>query len=101
MLADSYGNAITTSSQVARDHYDQGIKLLLEGNHGFIEAFEQAVAADDEVAEHEVMRLDAGQIRDLLKSADATAARLALDRLARRISHHEAAEEQLISRISE
>ncbi|MES0883887.1 tetratricopeptide repeat protein [Roseibium sp. SCP14] len=45
-LTDEYGNAISTSSSRARDHYDQGLQLFLGANYGAIEAFEDAIAAD-------------------------------------------------------
>ncbi|MDU9002927.1 tetratricopeptide repeat protein [Sedimentitalea todarodis] len=50
MLADSYGNAISTSSQAARDHYDRGLKLFLGGEYGALEAFRAAVNADPDFA---------------------------------------------------
>lgn len=50
MLADSYGNAITTSSQSARDHYDRGLKLFLGGEYGALQAFRAAVTDDADFA---------------------------------------------------
>ncbi len=55
----------------------------------------------DLVGEHAEVRSGAEEIRSLLRAGDREAARLALDRLARRISRHELAEEKLISRITE
>ncbi|WP_424985590.1 tetratricopeptide repeat protein [Microbulbifer sp. S227A] len=46
MLTDRYGNAISTSSQAARDHYDHGVRLFLGGEFGALQAFEAAVGAD-------------------------------------------------------
>ncbi|MEM9634049.1 MAG: tetratricopeptide repeat protein [Pseudomonadota bacterium] len=45
-LTDEYGNAISTSSSQARDHYDRGVRLFLSANYGAIEAFEDATSAD-------------------------------------------------------
>jgi len=53
------------------------------------------------VAEHETLREGADEIRLLLKAGDRDGARLALDSLAREISRHEQAEEDLIARITE
>ena len=53
------------------------------------------------VAEHDQLRADAAEIRDLLLDDDRAGARLALDRLAGRVSEHELAEEDLIARITE
>lgn len=50
MLEDSYGNPISTSSQIARDHYDRGLKLFLGGEYGAYEAFQAAVSADPDFA---------------------------------------------------
>lgn len=55
----------------------------------------------ERVAEHVELRTDASAISELLKAGDRDGARLALDRLARRISKHEVAEEELIARITE
>lgn len=53
------------------------------------------------VAEHDAFRRDLDEIRILLKAKNRVAARLALGRLARQISKHERAEEDLIARIAE
>jgi hypothetical protein len=53
------------------------------------------------VGEHAELRSAAAEIRTQLKAGDREGARLALDSLARRISEHEVAEENLISRITE
>jgi hypothetical protein len=53
------------------------------------------------VAEHNEFRRDLDEIRILLKAKNRVAARLALGRLARQISKHERAEEDLIARITE
>lgn len=47
MLEDRYGNALTTSSTVARDAYVAGMDRLLSADAGIVAAFGQAVAADD------------------------------------------------------
>jgi len=53
------------------------------------------------VGEHAELRRQAEAIRDQLKAGDRDGARLDLDRLARHISKHELAEEDLIARITE
>jgi hemerythrin superfamily protein len=53
------------------------------------------------VGEHAELRADAAEIRDRLQANDREGARLCLDRLARRVSEHELAEEDLIARITE
>jgi len=45
-LTDGYGNAISTASPEARDHYDQGVQLFLAANYGASKAFEASLAAD-------------------------------------------------------
>jgi iron-sulfur cluster repair protein YtfE (RIC family) len=53
------------------------------------------------VAEHDVIREAAERIRILLNAKNRDGARLALDELARQITKHEKAEEDLIARITE
>ena len=50
MLNDRYGNALSTSSDTARDAYVEGVDLALAGNYGALEAFTRAVEADDAFA---------------------------------------------------
>ena len=45
-LTDHYGNALSTTSQDARDHYDRGVFLFLGANHGAAEAFSAAITSD-------------------------------------------------------
>lgn len=47
---DTYGNAITTASDAARDHYNRGMELFLAANWGAVPAFEAAVDADPRFA---------------------------------------------------
>jgi tetratricopeptide (TPR) repeat protein len=49
-ISDGYGNAISTASQEARDHYDRGVQLFLGANYGASETFEASVAADPDFA---------------------------------------------------
>lgn len=49
-LKDRYDNPISTGSQSARDHYDQGLHLFLSSNFGAEEAFGNAVEADPDFA---------------------------------------------------
>jgi tetratricopeptide (TPR) repeat protein len=46
MLADFYGNKLTTTTGLARDNYDVGLKAFLSANYGAQEAFSLAVEAD-------------------------------------------------------
>ncbi len=45
-LTDGYGNSITTTSEVARDAYDRGVRLFLAGQYGPVTEFGACVAAD-------------------------------------------------------
>ena len=45
MLTDFYGNHLTTSTGLARDNYDIGLRAFLSANYGAQEAFSQAVEA--------------------------------------------------------
>ena len=47
MLEDRYGNTVTTRSPAARDAYVDGMDRLLSADAGIVDAFEQAVAADE------------------------------------------------------
>ena len=46
MLTDFYGNKLTTTTGLARDNYDVGLKAFLSANYGAQEAFSLAVEAD-------------------------------------------------------
>jgi tetratricopeptide (TPR) repeat protein len=48
VLRDAYGQAVTTASRVAVDHYDRGVRALLGFGAGAIDDFRQALAADPE-----------------------------------------------------
>ena len=50
MLTDFYGNHLTTSTGLARDNYDIGLRAFLSANYGSQEAFSQAVEADPNFA---------------------------------------------------
>ena len=50
MLTDFYGNHITTSTGLARDSYDIGLRAFLSANYGAQEAFSQAIEADPNFA---------------------------------------------------
>ncbi|MEO1550844.1 MAG: tetratricopeptide repeat protein [Pseudomonadota bacterium] len=45
-LSDRYDNILSTDSEPAADAYGRGLDLFLEGRHGALAAFEEAVAAD-------------------------------------------------------
>lgn len=47
MLQDRYGNALTTSSQAARDFYVEGIDRMLSGDADIDTTLQKAVEADD------------------------------------------------------
>ncbi|MDC0042992.1 tetratricopeptide repeat protein [Paracoccaceae bacterium] len=46
MLTDFYGNHLTTSTGLARDSYDIGLRAFLSANYGAQEAFSQSIEAD-------------------------------------------------------
>ncbi len=50
MLTDFYGNHLTTSTGLARDNYDIGVRAFLSANYGAKEAFSQAIEADPNFA---------------------------------------------------
>ena len=50
MLTDFYGNQLTTSTGLARDSYDIGLRAFLSANYGAEEAFSQAIEADPNFA---------------------------------------------------
>ena len=50
MLTDFYGNQLTTSTGLARDSYDIGLRAFLSANYGALEAFSQAIEADPNFA---------------------------------------------------
>ena len=50
MLTDFYGNHLTTSTGLARDSYDIGLRAFLSANYGAQEAFSQSIEADPNFA---------------------------------------------------
>ena len=50
MLTDFYGNHLTTTTGLARDSYDIGMRAFLSANYGAQEAFSQAIEADPNFA---------------------------------------------------
>ena len=50
MLTDFYGNQLTTTTGLARDSYDIGLRAFLSANYGALEAFSQAIEADPNFA---------------------------------------------------
>ena len=50
MLTDFYGNNLTTSTGLARDSYDIGLRAFLSANYGAQEAFSQSIEADPNFA---------------------------------------------------
>ena len=49
-LEDRYGNALTTTSRLARDAYMEGVDMLLSAEKDFDKKFEDAVALDERFA---------------------------------------------------
>ncbi len=50
MRMDRYDNALSTTSDSARDAYIKGVDHLISANHGAEDAFQEAIAADDNFA---------------------------------------------------
>ena len=73
MLTDHHGLPLTTTSQAARDAYNQGCDLMLGAYPGAAEAFQQALAADPDLALAHVATARLHQMR-----GDMPAARAAL-----------------------
>jgi predicted Zn-dependent protease len=80
---DRYGYAITTTSADAADHYVRGIDLALSADSGAPEAFEAALAADEDFALAEValgrmrqLRGEPAEARAIARRARALAERL-------------------------
>lgn len=63
MLEDRYGNALSTTSAAARDHYVAGVDAFLAGNEGTEEALSAAIEADEGFAPAYVAR---GRYRQIL-----------------------------------
>lgn len=93
MLNDRYGNALSTSSQAARDAYVAGVDRFLAAQPGVEEAFEAAVAADDGFALAHIALARARQAMargDDTRGPMAAAQALATGLPAREASHVEA-----------
>ena len=75
MLRDRYGNAVSTTSPTARDHYVIGIDRFLGANASAADAFEAAIAADDGFA-----LAHAGLARARHAMANSVGARAALEK---------------------
>lgn len=71
MLADRYGNALSTTAEAARDAYVEGCDLLLSGNPSPRAAFERAIAADPGFALAHVGLARAHQLRGEMPPARA------------------------------
>lgn len=77
MLRDRYDNPVTTTSQAARDAYDDGVSRFLAAEAGVFEAFDRAIEADPGFALAHLARARQSQMiadRDGVK-ASLTAAR--------------------------
>ena len=75
MLTDSYGNQLTTSTGLARDNYDIGLRAFLSANYGSEEAFSQAIEADPNFALAYV-----GLARSFISSGKITEAKASLEK---------------------
>ncbi|MDA7592264.1 tetratricopeptide repeat protein [Rhodobacteraceae bacterium] len=73
MLSDFYGNKLTTTTGLARDNYDVGLKAFLSANYGAEEAFSLAVEADPNFS-----LAYAGLVRAHMSAGDLQAATSAL-----------------------
>ena len=75
MLTDAYGNQLTTSTGLARDNYDIGLRAFLSSNYGSEEAFSQAIEADPNFALAYV-----GLARSLISSGKIIEAKVSLEK---------------------
>jgi len=75
MLTDAYGNRLTTSTGLARDNYDIGLRAFLSANYGSQEAFSQAIEADPNFALAYV-----GLARSLISSGKISEAKNSLEK---------------------
>lgn len=75
MLRDRYDNQITTTSDVAQNHYIVGLDRVLSGAADMAAPFEAAIAADDSFALGH-----SGLARALVLSDDMRGAKAALAR---------------------
>ena len=73
MLTDYYGNALSTSTGLARDNYDIGLRAFLSANYGAEEAFSQAIEADPNFALAYL-----GLVRSFMSSGQLNEAKIAL-----------------------
>lgn len=72
---DRYGNPLSTPSPTAARHYSEGIDHYLDGGHGFIEAMQEATAADDGFALAEIALARFNQFRGRIPEANEGAKR--------------------------
>lgn len=75
MRDDRYGNAMTTSSDGARDAYVEGLDHVLAATHGALDAFARALEADPAFALGHI-----GMARAQMYAGDMGAARACVDR---------------------
>ena len=75
MLTDAYGNQLTTSTGLARDNYNIGLRAFLSANYGSEEAFSQAIEADPNFALAYV-----GLARSFISSGKITEAKASLEK---------------------
>ena len=75
MQTDNYGNAVSTHSVTARDHYDRGVSLFLAAEVGAWEAFRASIEADPGFALGH-----AGNARAAMMAGDMPAAKASIAR---------------------
>ncbi len=75
MLQDRYGNQMSTSSDVARDAYIEGVDHILAATHGAIDAFNRAIEADPAFALGHI-----GMARALMYASDMAGAKASVDK---------------------
>jgi len=93
MLEDRYGNSLSTKSSAARDAYVDGVDRYLAAEQGTVQAFEAAIALDEQFALAHVGLARACQITGDAASASAAmeAARTHAGSLTEREGNHIAA----------
>ncbi len=98
MRSDRYGNALSTSSDTARDAYIEGVDCVISANHGAEHAFRRAISIDERFALAHAGLARAHQIAGRGQDAKAAmaAASAMKDGLSAREKSHLAAMELLI-----
>ncbi len=88
MLEDRYGNPLSTTSQLARDAYVEGVDCLLAADHKTEDAFRRAISADESFA---LAYAGLGRLKQIVARGDEAAAAMVT---ARRLTDGISAREQ-------